>query len=101
MPKPYAHIDLFSENEYIGTFKSETLAKYFDSTPEGIMRSVRGEHKLHNHYHLIRSNKPFSNPEILEKLLSQTTDNKKVKVFKNNKGSICSSGRTFKLYDWD
>ena len=103
MPKPYIHIDLFYYDEYVGTFNSETLAEYFDKTLDGIRQNVRGGHKLRKHYRLIRSDKPFSEYTIAEKM-DQILINKKqknVKVFNEKKAAISSSGRTFKLYDWN
>lgn len=103
MPKPYIHIDLFYCNEYVGTFNSETLAEYFDKTLDGIRQNVRGGHKLKKHYRLIRSDKPFSDYTIAEKMeeILAKTKPENVKVFKEKKAPISSSGRTFKLYDWN
>lgn len=109
MAKPLLHLDLFENGSYVGTYLVSEIGAYFDRTDDSIRKSARDGHTILKHYKVKKSDKELSKIplEITMSKLNNNSTNKETKQSKPKKNNnttskaISSSGRTFKLFDWN
>ena len=107
MAKPLLHLDLLANGSYVGTYLVSEIGAYFDRTDDSIRKSARDGHTILKHYKVKKSDKKLSRIPLeitMSKLNNNSTkekSNKTKKKVTKTSGAVSSSGRTFKLFDWN